>query len=224
MATTFVDFSAVKEAVSIEEGVAFLALNMKKEGGQFRSPCPACKKGGDRALVVTPSKGFYCFGAKKGGDVIAMVAHIRGCSQREAATMLQEQYCSPNTVSTSTQYSTSSHITPDADALPTNGLEPLAHLSTDHPAIEALGLSAQVCEALGIGYASKGVMRGRVAFPLRLPDGTLVGYQGLATTGDQAPLILFPKNLDERITAPSKPQEQPKPAADELRKLFRVVA
>jgi hypothetical protein len=75
----------------------------------------------------------------------------------------------------------------------------------------------------GIGYAPKGIMRGRVVFPLRLPDNTLVGYMGLATAADQAPLLLFPKNLDERCAAPVAPKEETKPKAEELRKLFRVV-
>jgi hypothetical protein len=45
-----------------------------------------CKSGGDRALIVTKSKGlFYCFAARKGGDAIALAAKIRGCGQNEAA-------------------------------------------------------------------------------------------------------------------------------------------
>jgi DNA primase len=225
---SFVDFGAVKAAVSIEQAMEYLDLKMKKEGEQFRSPCPACKKGGNRALVVTPSKGaFYCFSVKKGGDQIALVAHINGTNQREAATMLQEQYCTDRTVSASTSTDTSSHSTPDptsSRAGNSESLQPLAHLSTDHAAIEALGLSTTACDALGIGYASKGLMRGRVAFPLRLPDGTLIGYFGLATTADMAPLILLPKNLDEKCATLPKQEEKPKQPADQLRKLFRVVA
>jgi hypothetical protein len=31
----------------------------------------------------------------------------------------------------------------------------------------------------GIGYAGKGLMRGTIAVPIRLEDGTLVGYIGV---------------------------------------------
>lgn len=215
-----IDFAAVKIAVSIEQAIQHLGLKMKKEGDQYRSPCPACAKGGDRALVATPAKGFYCFGGKKGGDVIAMVAHVRGCSQRDAAIELQEAF-GINSDDAPAQPAKRAEVAKEA---PTEALQPLDHLTTDHPAIEALGLTATACEALGIGYTGKGLMRGRIALPLRLPDGTLVGYMGIATAADQAPLLLFPKNLDERCQAPPQPVEQPKPAADELRKLFRVVA
>jgi hypothetical protein len=204
-----IDFAAVKAAVSIEDAKDYLGLKMKREGDAFRSPCPTCGKGGDRALVITPARSaFYCFSVKRGGDCIALVAHIKGCSQREAATELQERFIgnAPKRIETR--------------PTETDELQPLDHLSADHPAIDALGLSVAACEALGIGYAAKGMMRGRVAFPLRLPDGTLVGYAGLATSGDQAPLMLLPSNLDERIAAPPK-QEIADDKVVDFKKFYR---
>jgi len=75
----FVDFAELKARVSIEQAAQMLGLHLVPHGSQSRSPCPACKSGGDRALVVTPAKGlFYCFAQKIGGDAIALTAHIRG--------------------------------------------------------------------------------------------------------------------------------------------------
>jgi hypothetical protein len=45
--------------------------------------------------------------------------------------------------------------------------------------VEALGLTQEAAEALGIGYASKGMMKGYVAIPIRLPTGELTGYIGI---------------------------------------------
>ena len=82
----FVDFAELKTRVSIEQATQMLGLNLTPHGSQHRGPCPVCKTGGDRALVVTPAKGlFYCFAAKSGGDAIALVAHIRGISVKDAA-------------------------------------------------------------------------------------------------------------------------------------------
>jgi hypothetical protein len=39
---------------------------------------------------------------------------------------------------------------------------------------------AQRRRALGIGYASKGLMKGYVAIPIRLPTGELTGYIGIS--------------------------------------------
>jgi hypothetical protein len=52
---------------------------------------------------------------------------------------------------------------------------PLDYLEHDHITVEALGLA----EALGIGYAPKGMMKGYVAIPIRLPTGELTGYIGV---------------------------------------------
>src|SRR5438132_7312590 len=85
----FLDFQAVKQAVSIDEAAHRLGLALKPAGSQMRGVCPACKSGGDRALVITPSKGvFYCFSAGKGGDCIALTAHIRGTEVKDAAAWL----------------------------------------------------------------------------------------------------------------------------------------
>lgn len=69
-------------------------------------------------------------------------------------------------------------------------------------------------------------MNGRVVFPLRLGDGTLVGYIGLATKADQVPLLKFPDNLAEKCGAGGIVKEaepEPPKSKDELRKLLRVV-
>ena len=85
----FIDFGELKERVRIEDAIPKLGLHLKQRNGQWRGPCPVCQTGGDRALVVTPAKqAFYCFGGKTGGDVIALVAHIRDCGMKEAADFL----------------------------------------------------------------------------------------------------------------------------------------
>ena len=68
-----------------------LASGFANEMTNFQ-PLPVLKSGGDRALVVTPAKrACYCFGAHSGGDVIALVAHIRGVDMKDAANYLQSQ-------------------------------------------------------------------------------------------------------------------------------------
>lgn len=227
MAPRYVDYKALKTAVRMMDVLAWLKIELTPEGQTLRGTCPLCNYDDDRIFVATPSKHlWYCHKEEAGGDTIALVARAHGISTREAAATMADHFGfgkgnserSTSSPSTVTVPSTKPAVPPATD-----GLQPLAHLTNDHPAIEMLGLTAQVCDALGIGYAPKGLMRARVVFPLRLPDGTLTGYMGLATTGDQAPLILFPKNLDQRLTAPA-PAEKPKQPADELRKLFRVVA
>ena len=88
-AVPYIDFQELKSRVSIEQAIQLLGLQLKPAGTQLRGPCPTCKFGGDRVLVVTPSKGmFYCFAAQTGGDQIALVAHVKACKTNEAAAFL----------------------------------------------------------------------------------------------------------------------------------------
>jgi hypothetical protein len=52
-------------------------------------------------------------------------------------------------------------------------------LEFDHVTVESLGIASDTAEALGIGYAPKGMMKGYVAVPIRLPTGELTGYIGI---------------------------------------------
>jgi hypothetical protein len=88
-ALPYIEFQELKSRVSIEQAVQLLGLQLKPARTQLRGPCPICKIGGDRALVVTPSKGmFYCFAGQTGGDQIALVAHVKACKSDEAAAFL----------------------------------------------------------------------------------------------------------------------------------------
>src|SRR5271156_6760822 len=85
-----IDFTELKQRVSIEQAADMLGIKTTKSGAQRRGTCPICKAGGDRAFVLTPVKGlYYCFGTcSKGGDAITMAANVRNCSLREAAEFL----------------------------------------------------------------------------------------------------------------------------------------
>ena len=85
----YVDFKAIKAAVSIEDAANLLKLTLKKSGNQLRSACPACGNEDERILVITPARGlFYCFDAKVGGDCLALVQHITGLDVQDAAQFL----------------------------------------------------------------------------------------------------------------------------------------
>ena len=225
----YLDFKEIKASCPIEEVVKWLEIELKPAAGQLRGPCPFCGGGGERGFVVTPSKGLwksFCSKDCGGGDVLSLVARQFGCSTRDAALKLSEQFLgNRNGNSEQVTNRSNSSVPTTSEALPpqpADALKPLDYLTTDHPAIEALGLTVAACNALGIGFSPKGTMRGRVVFPLRLPGGALCGYAGLATKADMAPLMLLPKNLEQMISAPVQ-EEKPQPVADDIRQFLRVV-
>lgn len=171
----FIDFQDLKERVAYADAISFLKLNLKRHGAQWRGRCPVCKSGGDRALVVTDGRGFYCWAAKVGGDQINLAAHILGLSVKDAAQELAKMVGTVPVTGTVTVPGT----VPESEARRHEKLQPLAYLEADHPAVHAIGFTVEVAERLGIGYASKGLMRGTVAIPVRNEAGALLGYIGI---------------------------------------------
>lgn len=186
------DFGEVKSRASIEDVATMLGLKLIKNGSQLRGPCPACNAGGERALVITPEKGLhYCFAKKAGGDQLALAAHIKNISVKDAASLISAHFGDGNK-GTSNSTSTSTVTSP-----PKKGFDPdgyAARLSTDHPALADLGLSSETLKEWKSGYPSGGALRERLALRLNDRHGTCVGYIGYALKGEQ-PKISAPNGV-----------------------------
>ena len=48
------DFQDIKRRFPIEKTAELLGLTLKPASGGLRGPCPACERGGERALAITP--------------------------------------------------------------------------------------------------------------------------------------------------------------------------
>ena len=66
-----------------------------------------------------------------------------------------------------------------------------ATLEVEHADVQALGIPVAIAKSIGIGYSRKGILRGRVAIPLRSPEGHVIGYAGFNATLD--PPLKLPK-------------------------------
>ena len=196
---TFVDFAAVKERVGMAQAIQFLGLKLtKQENDQSRYSCPACKGGNDRALSINVGKGvFRCFEDKgKGGtDSIALVAHVKGIRQREAAVLLDEHFPSAKAHSATSP----AKVVQEGRAVP--------------DIAEMLGIGPAALQALGAGYDEA---TQRFSVPLRSAAGVQFGTLGIATDADQRPLLAFTFDEEETKKANIGP--------DGLRQLFRVVS
>ena len=170
----FIDFKAIKAAVSIEDAANLLKLPLKKSGNQLRSNCPACGNEDERIVVITPSRGlFYCFDAKVGGDCLALVQHITGLEVQDAAQFLAPKEA---TVPQKTEAG-NNQPQPKRETKKETTFDPVAFASklsfTDE--VAELGISEEDATRLQIGFT-----RGKVYFPVRNEDGSISGFIGYA--------------------------------------------
>lgn len=163
---SYVDFDKLKERLTILDAANMLGLAMTKRGDQYRGVCPICEGSKERDLVITPAKGvFYCFRAKEGGDLIKLASHIKKLPAKEAAQWLAGDEPKEK---------------PKQEAQPSEGgFKALDYLQHDHEAVSAIGFEPDVAQALGLGFAPRGILKGTVAVPLRNRDGSIAGYIGL---------------------------------------------
>jgi DNA primase len=178
------DFQRLKQEVTIEAAAQFLQLELRPMGAALRGPCPACLNGGDRALVVTPSKQlFYCFAAGIGGDLISLWGHIEKCSPADSGRQIADTFGVGNSAPVKTSAPVHS---PKATAPPEQKREPTRQTSFDpndylskltySEEVAALGISEEDAQALGIGFVNTGLHRGRIAIALRWPTGEIAGF------------------------------------------------
>lgn len=173
---SFVDFEELKSRVNIEDAADFLGIEMSVRGNQLRSSCPHCG-GGDRTLAITPSRNaFYCFAWKRGGDCIALVAHVLDIQPKEAAAKLWERYC---TITGTVPERRKGTVPEERRSNQTKKLEPLSDLQFDHEAVLVNNLNPKVAERFGIGFREKHSGAGSVLIPIRDEHGELHGYLGV---------------------------------------------
>lgn len=194
---SFLDFAAIKRQVSVRLAIDLLGLKLTEHQSQWRGPCPTCKSGGDRALVITPSKNaFYCFAAHSGGDVIALASHIRAVGMKDAAAFLAGDSAAAEN-GTAARTGNGHHKLPEERPKEdVRSLKPLSYLEPDHEALRAIDLEGETCRHFGAGYAPKGIMRGKLAIPIHdWQTGQLVAYCGHGVRGESKGLN-FPKDFD----------------------------
>jgi DNA primase len=92
--TEWVDFRAVKAAVSMQEVIEHYKITgLRKQGEDLRGICPICNTVDKRGLSVNYSKNvFQCFVCKARGNVLDFVAKMEKCTVKDAALKLQKWF------------------------------------------------------------------------------------------------------------------------------------
>jgi DNA primase len=199
----YLDFKAIAESVDVEQVAKHIGLMLKRSQKELRACCPACNTDDERSLALYPeTNSFRCFAASLSGDSISLYAHLTGTGNYAAAKALQEQFGAASAARTAPATAPQKTERGTAKAQPASknverAFDPLAYLAklTYTDEVAELGITELDASRLGIGFASTGLLRGRVAFPIRNEDGTIAGFIGVNGTDVKVPQSWIKSNV-----------------------------
>ena len=197
----WVDFGALKQSMDIEQVLGSYGVALQRVGRhQLRGLCPLPTHGSQRSgqsfSVDTVKNVWACHSAsccklrqgRVGGNVLDLVAWLEGCSIRQAALRLQEQWRGRRA---SDHHQLASKGSSRINPVPLPRLRFSLRLRW-HPYLEERGVQPGTAAEFGIGYyTGSGFLHHRVVFPIHDSAGQLVGYAGRRLDGGE-PRYLFP--------------------------------
>ena len=205
--TAFVDFKAVKAAITMEQVLQHYGLLEKFKHGtdSLNGPCPIHKGSNPTQFRVSISKNIWnCFSeCKHGGNVLDFIAEMEKCSIHAAALKAIAWFkLDPEAMAASdgkgapaetearpTAAKPAPKPTPAPKATPAPAPESsvpnaplkfrLDKLERSHPyLLEQRGLTPETIVDFGIGFCAKGMMADRIAIPIHNAKGEVVAYAG----------------------------------------------
>ncbi len=201
--SSFIDFKAVKAAVSMEQVLAHYCLTdkFKKSGDGLSGPCPIHQGTNPTQFRISISKNIWnCFSeCKHGGNVLDFIARMENVSIHTAALKAVEWFSLDldATNGSSSQEEDNGVEAPTKNSSPkgrpaakktaadTDKITPnrplkfrLDKLDFEHPYLHERGLSRETIKIFGVGFCEKGMMEGRIAIPISNPEGAVVAYAG----------------------------------------------
>ncbi|MEI6195742.1 MAG: CHC2 zinc finger domain-containing protein [Verrucomicrobiota bacterium] len=203
----FVDFKAVKAAITMEQVLQHYGLLEKFKRGtdSLNGPCPIHKGSNPTQFRVSLSKNIWnCFSeCKHGGNVLDFIAEMEKVSIHAAAVKAIEWFNLDTEATTASVDKGDSgeterpapeqkvEVRPASSPKPTPAPAPennapntplkfrLDKLEREHPYLtEQRGLTLETIVDFGIGFCAKGMMADRIAIPIHNVSGEVVAYAG----------------------------------------------
>ena len=199
----WVDFHAVKEAVTMEMLLDRYGFEFSRKGDQLTGPCPIHQGSNTNQFSVNlEMNAFHCFSPQCGakGNILDFVSRLEDISIREAALMIQGWFDvdsgPPPRGKKKSKDPPPEEISkpPEPEGNPPLTFE-LKNLDPEHPYLEARGLEPKTIEHFGLGYCSRGMMANRIAIPVHNDQGELVAYAGRTVEDQENPKYKLPPNF-----------------------------
>lgn len=191
----WVNFAEIRKRVSIEDVLFryYRLDNLKRDGNKLIGPCPVHQGKNPRSFHADTEKQlWHCFTkCQGGGNQLDLVAKKEDISIRDAALKLQAFFLSGESRQSRTfpqeEKPASSRAAPqpevvskeEEDHAENPPLNVTLDLKGDHPhLIHDRGLKPETIHHFGLGYCSRGILRGMIAIPIHDEEGILIAYAG----------------------------------------------
>lgn len=210
MKKNWIDFKALRSKLDFAQVLEFYGVKVKRKGDQHMGYCPLPNHNGKRnspSFSANLTKGiFQCFGCGAKGNTLdfgVLMEHPEssdGSQLHEVALKLQQHFCPEMGKQPADEPPTSPKKAEPASEKPIVVNQPLDFelkgLDAEHPYLASRGFTLETIRYFGLGYCSRGLLRGRIAIPLHGPDGKLLGYAGRvvddSTIHEENPRYRFP--------------------------------
>lgn len=206
----FIDFTYVKEHADFEQLLAHYGVKIaSRTDGQLRVHCPFHDDRKPSCGIDTAKNRFNCFAGScdAKGNILEFVARMESSDLRTAAETLAGicdiALAPPKTPvraekrpmekapsqATGKAASEKPKAAPRAAETPPEPVNPPLtfelKLDPAHPYLAERGITPAIAATFGLGYANRGMMKGRLCIPIRNQAHDLVAYAGRWALGDE---------------------------------------
>lgn len=175
----WVDFEEIKATVGMEAILDHYGLleGLKQKGNELAGFCPIHDKKhyNENAFSANTEKQvWHCFACGRGGNILDFVAQMEETSIRGAALLIKHWFQVGGGRQLAREEEGPSERKEEANPPLTFQLK----LDPGHPYLEERGLEKRTIKEFGVGYCSRGIMKGRIAIPIHNEGEELVAYAG----------------------------------------------
>lgn len=206
----WINYKQLKQEIAFVDVLEHYQMSCNVKGQQAKANCPLPGHDSDgkkRSLSINLDRNiFQCFGCGAKGNVLDFIALIEGLdpnnaqSFKKAARVAQERFCYKDNRREVCRPSRKSGVAQQSVMVNPPLDFSLKGLDAKHPFFAEHGLEPRTVAHFGLGYCSRGYLKGRIAIPLHDLDGNLVGYAGRildeSRIDEKTPKYLFPGNRE----------------------------
>jgi DNA primase len=186
----WVDYKEIKEKISLRMVLDKYQVfdSLKLSGLNYVGCCPIHQGSNTRQFSANLERNIWqCFGdCQAGGNIIDFVAKMENTTIRQAALLLKGWFIVGDNKAPSPAVRTGKKFAIKDKAAASLPLSfELKNLQTAHPFFDEKRIKPETIQHFGLGFCTRGLMKGRIAIPLHNCQSELMGYCGRAVEKDQ---------------------------------------